>query len=454
MIKCLIFDFDGTLIELVDAHYVALNEAIKEIAGPQYVITEEEQNTYFNGLSTSTKLDKLVEQKGLPLDLVGAIKSYKQLKTIQYIINNIKTNVQLQNDLLQLKTEGYQLYCASNALIETVKIGLTQLGVISLFDYIVGNDDVVNKKPHSEVFLKCFLHGGFNPQECLIVEDSKYGIEAATNSGAHILTVNSPFDLTYDHITKHLIVNKNYKYKDSKLNIVIPMAGSGKRFADAGYKLPKPLIDVHGLPMIKTVVDNLAIDANYIFIIQKEHAELHHLNLMLKLMVPNCQVIQTNGLTGGACETVLLAKQLIDNDESLLIANCDQYVEWNSADFLSSAKSSNLDGAILTFKANETKWSYAKVDDNNFVSEVAEKKVISDNATVGIYWWKKGSDFVKYAYSMIEKNIRVNNEFYVCPVWNEALADGKKVKIMPCRKMHGIGTPEDLMIFVENYLRK
>jgi len=452
MIKTIIFDFDGTLIELVDAHYKALNDAIEEIAGHEYIITEEEQNTHFNGLSTSTKLAELVEHRKLPPDLVDAIKTYKQVKTIQYILDNIKPNKQLYTDLMQLKLEGHKLYCASNAVIDTVNIGLNKLGIIDLFDYIVGNDDVVNKKPHPEVFLKCFLHGGLNPQECLIVEDSKHGIEAATKSGAHVLTVNSPKDLTYNYIARHLLVNNKYRYKDHKLNIVIPMAGSGKRFMDAGYKLPKPLIDVNGMPMIKTVIDNLAIDANYIFIIQKEHAEMHHLDLMLKLMVPNCQIIQIDSLTSGAAETVLMAQDFINNDDCLLIANCDQYVEWDSAGFLSNAKASNIDGAILTFKANETKWSYAKVDGNNFVTEVAEKKVISDNATVGIYWWKKGSDFVKYAHSMMEKNIRVNNEFYVCPVWNEALADGKKVKIMPCDKMCGIGTPEDLKVFLNNNL--
>ena len=457
MIKCIIFDFDGTLINLVDTHYHALNEAIEEVAGKQFLITLEEQNTEYNGLSTATKITKLSEKKGLPAESINAIKELKQIKTLQYIDKNITKNTQLFQYLTKLKLEGYHLYCASNAKYETVKLGLIKLGIIDLFDCIAGNDYVKNKphydyvknKPHSDIFLRCFIDGGFNPQECLIIEDSKYGIEAAVKSGANVLTVNSPDDLVYNYIEAHWPTPRKYKYKykDSKLNIVIPMAGSGKRFMEAGYKLPKPLIDVNGQPMIKVVIDNLAIDANYIFIVQKEHAEVHHLDIMLKLMVPDCQVIYTDGLTGGACETVLLAQNLINNDNALLIANCDQYMEWDAAGFISNAKSSNVDGAILTFKANETKWSYAKTDENGYVIEVAEKKVISENATCGVYWWARGSDFVKYARQMIEKDIRVNNEFYVCPVWNEALGDSKKVINMSCDKMYGLGTPEDLKFF-------
>jgi hypothetical protein len=111
----------------------------------------------------------------------------------------------------------------------------------------------------------------------------------------------------------------------------------------------------------------------------------------------------------------------------------------------------DIDGGILTFKATHPKWSYAQLGDDGFVSEVAEKKVISDNATVGLYYWRNGSEYVKYAEQMIAKNIRVNNEFYVCPVFNEAIQDGKKIKIKPVPGMWGIGTPEDLDYFLKNY---
>mgnify|MGYP003300817082 CR=1 FL=1 len=146
-------------------------------------------------------------------------------------------------------------------------------------------------------------------------------------------------------------------------------------------------------------------------------------------------------------------KEVIDNDEPLLMANSDQFVEWDSNETLYAFSNGECDGGILTFPASHPKWSYAKLDDGGLVTEVAEKKPISEHATVGVYWWKKGSDYVKYAEQMIEKDIRTNGEFYVCPVFNEAIEDGKKVRIKEIDKdgMWGIGTPEDLNYFLEHY---
>jgi NDP-sugar pyrophosphorylase family protein len=235
------------------------------------------------------------------------------------------------------------------------------------------------------------------------------------------------------------------------MNVMIPMAGAGSRFAQAGYTFPKPLIEVANKPMIQVVVDNLNVEAHFIFIVQKEHYEKYNLKQLLNLIAPNCDIVQVDGLTEGAACTTLLAKELIDNDQPLLIANSDQFIEWNSNECLYAFTADGIDAGIVTFKATHPKWSFAKVGDDGFVTEVAEKNPISDIATVGIYYWKKGSDYVKYANQMILKNIRVNKEFYVCPVFNEAIADGKKIRAKNIEKMWGIGTPEDLKYFLENY---
>jgi dTDP-glucose pyrophosphorylase len=193
------------------------------------------------------------------------------------------------------------------------------------------------------------------------------------------------------------------------------------------------------------------VDANFIFVVQKSHREKYNLDSMLSLICPSCKIVEVDGVTEGAACTVLLAKEFINNDEPLVIANSDQFIEWNSLEFFYKMNEQNLDAGIVSFRATHPKWSYAKVDDNGFVTEVAEKNPISDIATVGVYYWKHGGDFVKYAESMISKNIRVNNEFYVCPVFNEALLDGLKIKTFDVPKMWGIGTPEDLNYFLENY---
>ena len=172
---------------------------------------------------------------------------------------------------------------------------------------------------------------------------------------------------------------------------------------------------------------------------------------LLNLLTPNCKIMQVDGITEGAACTTLLAKQFIDNDNHLVIANSDQYIQWQSNEFFYSMTSPGIDGGILTFQSTHPKWSFVKLDQNGYVSEVAEKKPISNLATVGIYYWNRGSDYVRYSEQMIEKDIRVNNEFYVCPVYNEAIEGGKKIKSFNIKKMWGLGTPEDLTYYLDNH---
>lgn len=237
------------------------------------------------------------------------------------------------------------------------------------------------------------------------------------------------------------------------LNIVIPMAGRGSRFQDAGYAFPKPLIDINGQTMIEVVVKNLKpnTDHKFIFICQKEHYEKYDLHNILKNITDNkFEVVLINGITQGAACTVLCATKYIDNDNDLIIANSDQFIQFDINEFIKKARNGNVDGLIMTFKASHPKWSYTRIDNEGNVLEVAEKKVISDKATVGIYYFKKGSDFVKGAQSMIKKNIQHNNEFYVCPVYNELILSGEKIHISDIKpeEMHGLGTPEDLDQFL------
>jgi dTDP-glucose pyrophosphorylase len=202
--------------------------------------------------------------------------------------------------------------------------------------------------------------------------------------------------------------------------------------------------------MIQVVVENLNLDANYIYVVQKFHREKYNLDTLLNLLTPGCKIVETDGLTEGAACTALLAKDYINNDNPLFFANSDQFVEWDSNEFMYKMQETDADGGIVTFTATHPKWSFAKIDENSLVTEVAEKNPISDIATVGYYYWKHGSDFVKYAEQMIEKNIRVNNEFYVCPVFNQAIEDSKQIRTFNTPGMWGLGTPEDLKYYLEN----
>lgn len=239
------------------------------------------------------------------------------------------------------------------------------------------------------------------------------------------------------------------------LNIVVPMAGRGSRFSNAGYKMPKPLIDVHGHYMIEYVTKNLTpqIEHRFIYICQEEHLEKYQLEKYLRQIAPNCVVVTVDHITEGAACTVLLAEEYINSNDPLMIANSDQYIDTDINHYLRQMK--NHDGLIMTMPANDPKWSFIKVDEKNLVSMVREKEVISNEATVGVYNYKHGKDFVKYAHLMIGKNIRVNNEFYVAPVYNEMIDAGMKITYFDVgEKMYGLGTPEDLSEFLKTELSK
>jgi len=451
-IKLIISDFDGCLLDLKELHFDTLNKAL-ETLDKKYIISLEDHIKIFDGLSTKKKLNILNQTKNFPLDKVNEINSLKQKFTLEALKTFNKINLKIKPSIQQLKEDGFLFYVASNAMRATVEEGLRKLDILHLVDKIYANEDVKNQKPSPEIYLKCMLDAGVEAEQTLIIEDSKHGREAALRSKAHLCEVDSANDFSYAHIIKSInqIKPANYKwYAKNTLNILIPMAGAGSRMR-AKYHLPKPLIDVNGKPMIQRVVENLNMEANFIFIVQEEHYNNYNLGAYLNLIAPGCKIVKTDGLTEGAACTTLLAKDLINDDKHLLIANSDQIVDWDSSHFMYSMLTSDTDGGILTFTSeNDPKWSYAKLDENGFVLEVAEKKPISNHATVGIYYYNKGSEYVKYAEQMISKNIRVNNEFYVAPIYNEMIQDKKKIKTYNCNAMHGIGTPEDLEIYLKS----
>jgi hypothetical protein len=453
MVKLIAFDLDGVLVEAKHIHFEALNIALSEV-GNEYVITEQEHLGLFDGLKTNQKLNILSSNKKLPREKHTQIWNRKQQITLEKILN-LKINEELVYLFKKLKEKNFLIACCSNSIRKSVFVMLSKIGIIEYFDLILSNEDVKNSKPHPEIYWRAMSELSVLPEETLIVEDSPHGLLSAYRSKANILRIKNPKDLTFDKIIKMTYnnenLNMNIKWQDDKLNVLIPMAGAGSRFEKAGYTFPKPLIEVRGKPMIQVVTDCLSIDANYIYIVQKSHREKYNLDALLNLITPNCKIVEVNELTEGAACTTLLAKEFINNDQPLIIANSDQYLDWNSSEFMYKMQEQDVDAGILTFESTHPKWSYAKVNENGYVTEVAEKNPISNIATVGVYYWKCGEDYVKYAEKMINENIRVNNEFYVCPVFNQAIQDNKKIKTFNIEKMWGIGTPEDLDYFLKNH---
>jgi HAD superfamily hydrolase (TIGR01509 family) len=448
MIKLILFDLDGVLIDAKHIHYTALNKAL----GPEYAITEQEHLNIYDGHKTRQKLEMLTRNKGLPLERHQQVYDDKQTFT-QREITQLQPVDHIVVLFKNLTDAGYKIGVCSNSIRQTVLTALAKSDLIEYCSVIVSNEDVKNSKPHPEMYWKAMSIMAVLPEETIIVEDSPPGLLAAERSRAKYIRVTDPSQVTSENIIPKIngepIVNK---WKDETLNVLIPMAGAGSRFAQAGYTFPKPLIQVNSKPMIQVVVENLGLDANFIFVVQKSHREQYNLDTMLGLIAPNCTIVETDGITEGAACTALLAKQYIDNDAPLFFANSDQFVEWDPVEFMYNMQETQADGGIVTFKATHPKWSFAKVcEETNCVTQVAEKNPISDNATVGYYYWKQGKDFVKYAEQMIENDVRVNNEFYVCPVFNEAIDDGLAIRTYEAKGMWGLGTPEDLEYYLKEF---
>ncbi len=451
-----LFDLDGVLVSTKEIHYNALNEALQEIC-PDKKINYENHLNNFDGLPTKEKLKKI----NIPDNLHNLINKIKQSKTYQHIDTEIKPDDYLKYLLIQAKINGFDIGVVSNAIRKTIDLVLKKLGIEDCIDIVVSNEDTRLNKPHCSPYLYAMMRMGYSPDETIIFEDSYIGAISAFSSGAHVEWIEKPGGYLYQRIHEAILrkkINKNHQWDGSGMNILIPMAGAGSRFKAMGYEKPKPLIDINignGFQklMIQTVIDNISIkNANYTYLVLEEHYKKYNLETILKLITPgNCNVIVVDKITEGAACTALLAKKLINNEQPLLIVNSDQYVEWDPIKTMINIQRDQYDAAIFTFSDDNPKWSYAKLDCNGYVCEVAEKNPISNNATCGIYYYKHGKDFVRSAELMIDKNIRTNNEFYICPAFNEFINElGKKPVIIPVEKMWGLGTPEDLQYFEEN----
>lgn len=308
MIKLVLFDLDGVLVDTKDIHYEALNKALGNRA-----ITQEEHLRVYDGMTTKDKLSRM----GYSESESKKIFEEKQLNTYDRL-DTIQQNDDIIDLFLRLKENRYDIGICSNAIKRTVEKCLSRIGVIHLCSFFITADDVGHAKPHPEIYWKAMSQCGVLPEETVIIEDSPTGLLAAHRSGANVIRVSSPEEVNVDLIEKIKDKPVKPKWKDDKLNVLIPMAGAGSRFADAGYTFPKPLIDVEGKPMIQTVVDNLGFDTNYIFVVQKEHRKQYNLDSMLNLIAPNCKIVEVDGVTEGAAPAQLFLQKNI----STTITHC------------------------------------------------------------------------------------------------------------------------------------
>lgn len=446
-----IFDLDGVLVDSRDIHFNCLNQAL--LRSGCEPIGRKEHLDRFDGLSTRVKLNLLLQEGRLREEQCPQVEKEKQDLT-EEAYSSLQADLYLRGLFEELRDAGCQLAVASNSVRSSVDLVLSSLGVADLIDVSMSNEDVRYAKPSPHMYWKIAVEAGVHEDEVVILEDSAVGRAAASRSGFALFPVRNAKSLR--RVSAKDILNAlgrgrdmdTGKWEDRELNVLIPMAGLGSRFSDAGYTFPKPLIEFLGKPMIQHVVENLQIDARYIFLVNKEHSQTYRLVQMLKSLQPSALIVEVDGLTEGAACTALLARDLINSDKPLLIANSDQLIRWKVSETMFGFNDPEVDAGILTFQSSHPKWSFVKLGSDGYVTEVAEKNPISTHATVGIYFWQRGADFVESAEAMIREGDRVNGEFYIAPAFNYAIRKGLKVVAAPVKEMWGVGTPEDLNEFL------
>ena len=242
------------------------------------------------------------------------------------------------------------------------------------------------------------------------------------------------------------------------MNVLLLMAGPDAAFQDAGFTFPKNLVEVGGLSVVEHVVRNTsglrALGARYLFTVRRDEDTKHHTGAMLQLLMPDGILISAPALTAGAACTALLAIDHIDNDEPLLIVNGDIVVDADLTAIVSGFAQRELDGGILVFRSAHPRWSHVRCDAEGYVVEAAEKRPISDLATTGHYWFRRGRDFVRAAMASIRKDAHVNHAFFVCPCYNELVLDHKRIGVheIATGAYHSLATPDGVHAYAD-YLR-
>jgi HAD superfamily hydrolase (TIGR01509 family) len=452
MVKYLIFDLDGVLVDFRELHEEAFIQAWNTINPLEFHITKQFHSIYLEARSTQSKLGICKYYFGDSCITKGVYVLKQEITDT--LLQKAKVYTHTKELLEYAYNKGYKLICCSNSIRSTIEKSLIKLvPSLSYFTLILSNEDVEKPKPNPEIYLKAIELLGCEKEECLVFEDSIVGQESARKAGLTVIPIIDAKDLRIN-LLKHSLQYKERKMAE-RINIVIPMAGLGSRFQKKGYSIPKPFLPVFGTPMFKWVIENI-MDSNYKnkihvhIIVREEHRnsfeELKNSDQIHIYTVPS--------LTEGAACTVLSVKDQINNDDPLIVANSDQYLEWDSSTFYTNLLHPDYDGVISCFEnddPSDLRWSYTNVDSDGFITNVAEKEFIGPLATTGIYGYKRGSDFVRDAEQMIKDNIRVNNEFYVCPVYNTSISRGLKIVPHNCKKMWGLGVPSDYEYFLSNW---
>ena len=448
----LLFDLDGVLVDFCTIHKKAYITAWNEVF-PSHVITDMLHETILEGLSTRQKIAKCLVYFFLPNDERAVTVEQKKQNYTRNLLASTTIYKNTLDTLKWAKEKGHILACCTNSIRYTLNTAVEKFHTDGLFDLLLSNEDIVNPKPAPDIYKLAVSNLKADVTNTLVFEDSFVGRTAALAAGLRTIPIVDALDLTPTFLSQCILTGE--RHMPHNINVVIPMAGLGSRFTKEGYTTAKPFLPIANTPMFHWVIKNLVPESlrpyvNIHLIIRAEQKA----EFLKFTSDTNIQLHTVPVLTEGAACTVLTLEQFIDNNHPLVIANSDQFLEWDAEKFYYCLSHPDWDGVISTFQQSDPadlRWSYANINEEGCVTQVAEKKYIGPLATTGIYGWARGSDYVKQAKQMICENIRVNNEFYVCPVYNIGIENGSKFRTLNCYKMWGLGVPSDYEFFLKNY---
>lgn len=463
-IKLIIFDVDGVLVDTDELHFLALNQALCKLNYGFAEITRDQHECFFKGLPTKVKL-KALKAKYPSID-VDAIHALKQELTAEHVQAAIKPRAE-HVQMIQQLSQQYKLAACSNALESTTRQMLKCAGLIKYFDKVVGADTYEDCKPKPSIGMYCKIgvEVGVHASQTLIFEDSEVGLEAARNvERSHYAFVDDLYELNYDLVQKHI-------RRVGMPRVVIPMGGNGRRFQEAGYIEPKPLIMVKDKMMFEWVIEDIGEykDNFFIFVVRREHCVRWNMETCIRSACDDRGIREyeivvmeddptrnadPSWWTNGTACGVLTARRWIDSRAPMLLANSDQTFSYGEVvTNLRCDCNTNHQCAILTFESHHPKWSYVARDEDGRPIGVVEKNPVSDEATVGVYLWTHGYLFVQSVQKMIAANDRTMGEFYVAPSITHLVNMGHSittVKLQPSM-FSGFGTPQDLVQYLRDH---
>ena len=445
-VDAVVFDLDGTLVETRELHSVALNDALREVAGEQYVITAAEHARSYDGLSTNQKLKKLNAEKNMPPELNKLVWERKQELTNEAVMRSVHPDARIINALRAIKAAGFPIGVASNCIRSSVNLILKCLGLYELVDLSVCNEDVERPKPHSDIYTLAAQCFGTIPERLLVVEDAPFGWQAARSAGCALLRVRSPSDVTAEAVLGEVALLNS---SPPPTTVLIPLAASVPR-EHTGDGCTRPAhpaaLDVRGEPAVRRVVESVVSRRHpqrFVFVVMGD--ALPDAVLYAAVDYAPCTIVRLDAPTRGALETCLHAAYAVEKKAPLLVCDGGHVTHWapgDDVDFLLDTRADVGVSVVRPSPPDVAALSYCTLKDVDIVTEVAEKMRISDTALSGLYWWRSAEDFLTDARDAVE-----SSRFYVAQAVQSAVDQRRGVRAVFADAMHALKNAADVAAY-------